>query len=87
MFPIPLCMVRIMVFNTTFNNIFSYIVAVSSIGGGNLSTRIKPPTCRKSLTIFTSITYCSIEYTSPSAVFKPTIFWVIGTDCTGSLHQ
>jgi hypothetical protein len=59
-------MVKIMVFNTTFNNMFSYIVAVSSMGGGNLSTRINKKTpCRKSLTIFTSITYCSIEYTSP----------------------
>jgi hypothetical protein len=28
---------------------FSYIVAVSFIGGGNQSTRRKPPTCRKSL--------------------------------------
>jgi len=36
-----------MVFDTTFNNIFSYIVAVSFIGGGN---RRKPLTCRKSLT-------------------------------------
>jgi hypothetical protein len=25
---------------------FSYIVAISFIGGGNLSTRRKPPTCR-----------------------------------------
>jgi hypothetical protein len=28
---------------------FSYIVAVSFIGGGNLNTHRKPPTCRKSL--------------------------------------
>ena len=28
---------------------FSYILAVSCIGGGNRSTRKKPPTCRKSL--------------------------------------
>ena len=43
-----------MVFNATFNNIFVfqlyYMVAVSFIGGGNRSTYIKPPTCRKSLT-------------------------------------
>ena len=39
--------VRAMVFNTTF----SYIVAVSFIGGGNRSTRRKPPT--KSLTNLT----------------------------------
>jgi hypothetical protein len=32
------------VFNATFNNIFSYIVAVSFTGGGNQSTRSKPPT-------------------------------------------
>jgi hypothetical protein len=33
-----------------FQQYFSYIVAVSFIGGGNRSTRRKPPTCRKSLT-------------------------------------
>jgi hypothetical protein len=31
---------------------FSYIVAVSFIGGGNRGTRRKPPTCPKSLTSF-----------------------------------
>ena len=31
---------------------FSYIVVVSFIGGGNRSTRRKPPTGRKSLTNF-----------------------------------
>jgi hypothetical protein len=35
-----------------FQQYFSYIVAVSFIGGGNWSTRWKPPTCRKSLTNF-----------------------------------
>jgi len=35
-----------------FQQYFSYIVAVSFIGDGNRSTRRKPPTCRKSLTIF-----------------------------------
>jgi len=39
-----------MVFNTTFNNISAYIVAISFISGGNQSTRSKPSTCRKSLT-------------------------------------
>ena len=29
---------------------FSYFVVVSFFGGGNVSTRRKPPTCRKSLT-------------------------------------
>jgi hypothetical protein len=33
-----------------FQQYFSYIVAVSFIGGGNQSTRRKPPTCRKSMT-------------------------------------
>jgi len=37
-----------MVFNAIYY--FSYIVAVSFIGGGNRSTRRKPPTYRKSLT-------------------------------------
>jgi hypothetical protein len=46
-----------------FQQNFSYIVAVSFIGGGNWSTQRKPLTCRKSLTNF--ITYCCIKYTSP----------------------
>jgi len=37
---------------TPLSTIFSYIVAVSFIGGGNRSTRRKPLTCRKSLTNF-----------------------------------
>jgi hypothetical protein len=41
-------MVRVVVFN--FQQYFSYIVAISFIGGGNRSTRRKPPTCTKSLT-------------------------------------
>ena len=46
--------VIVMVFNVTFNNssITMYIVAVSYIGGGNGSTRRKPPTCHKSRTNF-----------------------------------
>jgi hypothetical protein len=35
-----------MVFNATFNNILSYIVAVSIIGGGNRSTWRKPPSIK-----------------------------------------
>ena len=35
-----------------FQQYFSYIVAVSFIGGGNRSTQRKPPTCCKSLTNF-----------------------------------
>jgi hypothetical protein len=48
--------VRVMVFNTTFNNI-SVIscVAVSFIVGGN---QTKPPTCRKSLTNFIKYQVC-----------------------------
>jgi len=36
-------------FKLHFQQHFSYIVAVSFIGGGNRSNRRKPPTCRKSL--------------------------------------
>jgi hypothetical protein len=39
--------VRVMVFNATFSNFFSYIVAVSFNGGENRSTQRKPPTCHK----------------------------------------
>ena len=35
-----------------FQQYFSYIVAVSFIGGGNQSTQRKPPTCRMSPTNF-----------------------------------
>jgi hypothetical protein len=35
---------RVMVFNARCNKYFSYIVAVSFIGGGNRSTRRKPQT-------------------------------------------
>jgi len=38
-----------MVFNATFKQYFSYIVAISFIDKGNRSTWRKPPTCRKSL--------------------------------------
>jgi hypothetical protein len=61
---------------------FSYIVAVSFIGGGNWSTRRKPLTYRKSLTNF--ITYCGIEYTSPFTGFKLSTLVVIGIDGIGS---
>jgi hypothetical protein len=45
--------VMVMVFNTTmFQQYFSYIVAVSFIGGGNRSTWRKPTTCHKSLPNF-----------------------------------
>jgi hypothetical protein len=65
-----------------FQQYFSYIVVVSFIGVGNLSTRRKPMTCRKSLTNF--ITQRCIEYTSPWMGLKLTTLVVIGTDRTGS---
>jgi hypothetical protein len=46
-----------------YQQYFSYIVAVSFIGGGNRSTQRKPATCRKSLTNFIT-KYCT-ESTSP----------------------
>ena len=53
--PPPLIQVQsirymVLVFYASFNIFFSYIVAVSFIGGGNQSTRRKPPICCKSLT-------------------------------------
>jgi hypothetical protein len=39
----------VMVFNATFNNISTLCWQSVCIGGGNRSTRRKPPTCRKSL--------------------------------------
>ena len=59
-----------------FQQYFRYIVVVSFNGGGNRSTRIKPPICRKSPTNF--ITYWCIEYTSG---FELTTLVVTGTDC------
>jgi len=35
-----------------FQQYFSYIVAVSFIGGGNRSTQRKPPICHSSMTNF-----------------------------------
>ena len=52
-----------------FQQYFSYVVAVSFIGGGNRSTRRKKPlSCRKSPTNF--ITLSCIEYSSPWAAFE-----------------
>jgi hypothetical protein len=44
--------VKVYVVYCHFQQYFSYIVAVSFIGGGNRSTLRKPLTCRKSLTNF-----------------------------------
>jgi len=40
------------VFNATFNNISAISWRSVLFGGGNRSTRRKPPTCHKSLTNF-----------------------------------
>ena len=69
-------------FNAIFNLIWVIFVAVSFIGRRQWSTRIKPPTCRKSLTNF--ITYYCIVYTSPWAGIVLTPLVMIGTYCTGS---
>ena len=42
----------VMIWFMVFNATFSYIVAVSFIGGGNWCTLRKPMFCRKSLTNF-----------------------------------
>jgi hypothetical protein len=60
-----------------FQKYFSYILAVSFIGGWNWR---KPPTCRKLPT----------NYTSPLSRFEPTSLVVIGTDwicsCKSNYH-
>ena len=62
-----------MVFNVTFNNI-SVISLGSVLLVEETENQEKPPTCRKSLT----------NFTSPRAGFKPTTSVVICTDCIGS---
>ena len=59
-----------------FQQYLSYIVAVSFIGGGNRSTRRKPPTCHKSLTNYIIMLY--------QTAFENITSVVIGTDCTSS---
>ena len=44
-----------MAFNTTFNNHFSYIMAVSFLGVETRRTKRKTPTCRKSLINFITL--------------------------------
>jgi len=68
-----------MVFN--FQQYFSYIVAVSFIGGGNRSTWRKPPTCHKSLKNYHIMMYC-VHLTQVG--FELTMLVVISTDCIGS---
>jgi hypothetical protein len=62
-----------MVFNATFNNIFSYIVVINFIARGNRSTRWKPTTCRKWMTNL------KIEYTSPLAGFELSSYFYLET--------
>jgi hypothetical protein len=62
---------------------FSYIVAVSFIGGRNRRTRRKPPICRKSLTNF--ITSCCTP--SPDRVSNSQTSVVIGTDYIGNCRS
>jgi hypothetical protein len=66
---------------TTLSTIFQLYHDGQFIGGGNRSTRIKPSTCRNSLTNL--ITYCYIEYTAPWTGFDLTTLVVIRSDCTG----
>ena len=56
-------------------------MAVSCIGGGNRSTRRKPPTYRKSLTNLSQMFY---RVHLAWAGFETTTLVVIGTDCIGS---
>jgi hypothetical protein len=76
-------MIKVKVFNTTFNNISVVSWRSVLLVGETGSTPRKHQICRKSLTNFT--TQCCIEYTSPWAEFKLTTLVVIGTDCTCSL--
>jgi len=46
------CSVGVMVFNSNFQQFFSYIVAICFIGGGFQTSRRIPLTCRKSKTNF-----------------------------------
>ena len=69
-----------MVFSAPYSN--NYFGSQCFICGVNRSTRRKPPTCRKSLTIF--ITLRCIENTSPRSRFELTTSVVIFPDCTGS---
>jgi hypothetical protein len=61
-----------------FQQYFSYIVAVTFIGGGNWR---KPPTCRKSLTLYHIMLFW--VHLSMNGV-RTKLLVVIDTDCTGS---
>ena len=67
-----------------FQLYFSYIVAVSFIGGGNRSTRRKQPTCCKSLTNLSQ----NVESSRPPLSRIQTHNVVVtGTDCIGSYNS
>jgi hypothetical protein len=76
--------VRVMVFNATFNNIFSYIVAVSFIGGEN--HRPVASHWPEYLEKTTDKLYHTMLYQVHIAWagFELTTLVVIGTDYTGS---
>ena len=63
-----------------FQQYFSYIVAISFIGGGNRKIRRKPPTCRKLLTNFSH----NVVLLALSVSRTHNISGDIGTDCIGS---
>jgi hypothetical protein len=62
--------VRVIVFNATFQQYFSYIVVIRFIWWRKSKYPEKTQTCHRSLTSF--ITYCCIGYTSPWAGFELT---------------
>ena len=65
-----------------YQQYFSYIVAVSFIGGGNWSIRRKPPTCRKSLTTLSHNVVSNTPTHERGS--NSQLLVAIGTDCTGS---
>ena len=66
---------------TPLSTIFHYIVAISFINGGNRSTRIKPPTCGKSLINFITMLY---RVHLAWVKLKPTTLVAICSNCIGS---
>ena len=81
----PYIRVRVMVLNTTFNNISAiswwYVLLVEETGVHRNNHR----TCCKSVTNI--ITQCCMKYTLPWSGFKPTMLVVMGTDCIGSFKS